>query len=316
MTKRLALLALLFASPASAQSYGPAATPNFTVAENGGHFFTLQEAVRAIGDGRGTVRIAPGTYQECITQDGGDIAYVAERPGAVIFDTVTCEGKAAFVLRGRSARVEGIVFQNMQVPDRNGAGIRLEQGDLTVRESLFRNSESGILSTNDWRGNLRVERSTFTSLGVCPDGGDCAHSIYVNGDGLVSIANVRFEAGTGGHYLKSRASRIEVVDSSFDDSHGHATNYMIDLPNGADGTIARNEFVQGEDKENYSAFIALAGEGQEHDMSRLSITDNSAALVPNLSRRTVFVADWAGSRATIDNNQIAPQIARYERRRR
>ena len=316
MNKRpLALaLALLAAGPATAQSYGPPAEPRFTIAENGAFFFTLQEAVRAVGDGRGTIRIAPGTYQECITQDGGEIAYVAERPGSVIFDTVTCEGKAAFVLRGRSARVEGIVFQNMQVPDRNGSGIRLEKGNLLVRESLFRNSESGILSASDPSGSIRVEHSTFSGLGVCPEGGDCAHSIYVNGYGALSVANSRFERGTGGHYVKSRAPRIEVVDSSFDDSRGHATNYMIDLPAGANGTIARNAFVQGQDKENYSALIALAGENRDNDMSQLSITNNTAALVPNLSRRTVFVANWSGNAVRIEGNQLDGQITRYERR--
>ena len=316
MKMRFALLALLAASPAAAQSYGPAATPTFSVAENGQRFFTLEEAVRAIGDGRGTIRIAPGTYQECITQDGGEITFEAERPGSVIFDTVTCEGKAAFVLRGRSAVVSGIVFQNMQVPDRNGSGIRLEQGNLLVRESLFRNSESGILSTNDWRGTLRVERSTFSRIGTCPDGGDCAHSMYIGGDGLLQVSQVRFERGTGGHYLKARVSRIDVTDCSFDDSQGHSTNYMIDLPNGATGLIARNEFVQGRDKENYSAFIALAGEGDDHDLSGLVIADNSASLVPGLSRRTVFVADWRGAPVQIQNNRLDPQIARYERRRR
>src|SRR3546814_8146658 len=44
-----------------------------------------------------------------------------------IFDGVTCEGKAALVLRGDGARVDGVVFQNMRVPDGNGAGIRSEE---------------------------------------------------------------------------------------------------------------------------------------------------------------------------------------------
>lgn len=316
MTKRFLLLALLLATPAFAQSIGPAAEPRFVIQESGDAFFTLQDAVRAIGEGAGTIRIAPGRYEECITQDGGEIRYVAAQPGSVIFDTVTCEGKAAFVLRGRAAHVEGIVFQNMQVPDRNGAGIRVEQGALTVRESLFRNSESGILGANDHGAPIRIERSTFSGLGRCDDDYDCAHSIYVNGSGPVSIASSRFERGRGGHYVKSRSPIIEVVDSSFDDSQGRATNYMIDLPVGANGTIAGNTFVQGRDKENYSAFIALAGEGHDHDMSRLVIARNQASLVPNLSRRTVFVADWSGSPVRVDANRLDRQIALSERRQR
>jgi hypothetical protein len=218
--KKLALAAVLIltASPSHAQSSGPAAEPVFTVQETGDSYFTLQEAVRAIGEGRGTIRIAPGTYQECAVQEAGDIAYVAERPGSVIFDMVSCELKAALVLRGRSARVEGIVFQNIAVPDGNGAGIRIEEGDLIVRESLFRNSESGILSGSDPDSTIRIERSTFSGLGRCDRDLDCAHSIYVNGYGALSIANTRFERGTGGHYVTSRSPRIDVVYSSFDDS--------------------------------------------------------------------------------------------------
>ena len=316
MTKRILIIALLAAAaPASAQSTGPAAEPRFAV-EGGQTFFTLQEAVRAIGDGRGTIRIAPGRYEECITQDGGEIAYVADQPGGVIFDTVTCEGKAAFVLRGRAATIDGLVFQNMQVPDRNGAGIRLEQGNLTVRETLFRNSESGILGSNDQRGAIRIERSTFAGLGRCDDDYDCAHSIYINGAGPVSVTNTRFERGRGGHYLKVRSPQVDVSDSSFDDSAGTATNYMIDLPWGSSGTISGNSFVQGRDKENYSAFIALAGEGDENGPSRLNVMNNQASLVPGLQRRTVFLADWSGSPVRLEGNRLGDQITPTERRRR
>jgi hypothetical protein len=315
MTRCFIALALLAAAPASAQSSGPAAEPRFTI-EGGQSYFTLQEAVREIGEGSGTIRIAPGRYEECITQDGGEISYVAEQPGAAIFDTVTCEGKAAFVLRGRAATVQGLVFQNMQVPDRNGAGIRLEQGALTVRESLFRNSESGILGSNDQRGAVRIERSTFSGLGRCDEEYDCAHSIYINGADFVSVVASRFERGRGGHYVKSRSPRIEVSDSSFDDSQGRATNYMIDLPWGANGAISRNVFVQGQDKENYSAFIALAGEGDENSPSRLAVTGNTASLVPGLRRRTVFLADWSGSPVRLDGNQLGDQISATERRSR
>jgi hypothetical protein len=316
MKIRAALLALLAAGPASAQSIGPAAEPRFVIAERGEAFFTLQEAVRAVGDGRGTIRIAPGHYEECITQDGGEIRYVAEQPGSVVFDTVTCEGKAAFVLRGRSAQVEGIVFQNMAVPDRNGAGIRIEQGDLLVRESLFRNSESGILGANDQTGTIRIERSTFSGLGRCDDEYDCAHSVYINGKGSLSVANTRFERGRGGHYVKSRAPRIEVVDSSFDDSAGRATNYMIDLPVGANGTIARNMFVQGPNKENYSALIALGGEGEENETSSLVITGNQADVAPGFRHRTFLLADWGGWPVRLEGNQLHRQIAASDRRSR
>ncbi len=314
MRSLVPVIVLLAAAPVAAQSIGPAATPAFTVAETGEGYFTLQDAVRAIGDGRGTVRIAPGTYQECAVQDAGEVSFVAERRGGVILDSVACEQKASLVLRGRAATVDGIVFQNIQVPDGNGAGIRIEQGDLLVRESLFRDSQSGILSAADPNGSIRVERSTFSGLGRCGGELSCAHSIYIGDYGTLSVVASRFERGTGGHYVKSRAPRIEVTDSSFDDSAGSETNYMIDLSNGASGTIARNMFVQGENKENYSAFVTVAAEGRGNDSSALSVTDNQAALVPGLSRRTAFVADLSGARIRLGGNRLAPQIEEFQRR--
>jgi len=312
---RLVILTLIaclivFAAPISAQ---PDAAP-FTLQETGEGFGSLAEAVDAVGDGQGTIVIAPGRYRQCAVQQAGRVSYVAREPGTVVFDGVACEGKAALVLGGRSAHVEGIVFQNIRVPDANGAGIRLEEGDLVVRETLFRNGENGILAANDHRGTIRIDRSTFSALGRCPEDQGCSHAIYNSGAGSLTVTHSRFERGTGGHYVKSRAGLIEVTDSSFDDSAGTATNYMVDLSNGAAGTIARNLFVQGADKENYSAFISVAPEGVEHSSAGLAVTDNEARLVPGLRRRTAFVADASGDPLTLARNRLDPMIALLERR--
>jgi hypothetical protein len=309
----LACILVVVAPPLPAQT-GGAGTAPFTVQENGETYDDLGAAVAAIGGGNGTILIAPGTYRMCAVQNEGRVAYVAREPGSVVFDGVACEGKAALVLGGASARVEGLTFQNIRVEDNNGAGIRLESGDLLVRESLFRDGENGILVANDNRGTIRVDQSTFSGLGGCPEDSGCSHSIYNSGTGALIVTRSRFERGTGGHYVKSRGERIEVSDSSFDDSAGTATNYMIDLSNGATGTIARNSFVQGANKENYSAFIMVAPEGTEHSSAGLAITDNEAGLVPGLTRRTSFVADESDQPLTIENNRLDPQIARFERR--
>jgi hypothetical protein len=308
------LLLALAASPLAAQSGSGAGAGVFFVPERGRAYGTLQDAVSAIGNGSGTIQIAPGRYRQCAVQEAGEVAFVAKEPGTVILDGAACEEKAALVLRGRAARVEGLTFQNIRVPDANGAGIRLEQGNLTVRESLFRDSESGILAGNDGGGRILVEQSTFSGLGRCDRDLDCAHSIYIGGYGSLTVRRSRFERGRGGHYVKSRAARIDVAESSFDDSFGHLTNYMIDLPNGATGLIAGNVFVQGRDKENYSAFVAVAAEGVVNSSAGLAIRDNEAGMVPGLSRATAFVADFTGQPMRIEGNRLAPGIARYQRR--
>ena len=75
-------------------------------------------------------------------------------PGTAIFDGGICEGKATLVLRGRSARVEGLVFTHMRVEDGNGAGIRIEQGDLDVVQAMFVDGQCGILSATDPNGTI------------------------------------------------------------------------------------------------------------------------------------------------------------------
>lgn len=284
----------------------------YVVEQTGRGYTSLAEALAEIGDRRATILIRPGTHRQCAVQSEGDITYRAAMPGTAIFDGVACEGKAALVLRGRRARIEGLVFQNIAVPDRNGAGIRLERGDLTVSQSMFLNSEQGILTANDPAGAITIERSTFSGLGGCPDG-MCSHSIYVGGYGALSVTRSRFERGTGGHYVKSRAPRIAVTDSSFDDSGGRTTNYMIDLPAGAEGTIARNIFVQGRDKENYSAFVAVAAEGREHSSAGLVVSGNQASFAPGVRRSSAFVADWS-RQLQAGQNRLGPGIAPYERR--
>lgn len=304
------LLALALGSTTMAQTDRPA----FVVAETDRGYHRLADAVASIGDGQGTILIRPGTYRQCAVQAAGSIAYRASEPGTVIFDSAICEGKAALVLRGRAATVDGIVFQNMRVPDGNGAGIRLERGNLDVVRSLFRNSEQGILTHEDPAGRIRIDQSTFQRLGRCDRDLDCAHSIYIGNYGSLSVTNSRFEAGNGGHYLKSRAAHVTIVNNSFDDSRGHLTNYMIDLSNGGSGLIAGNEMEQGQDKDNYSAFIAIAPEGRNHDSSQLAVRNNRGRFSPGIVRHSSFIANWTDDPVTIADNDLASGIRLTDRR--
>jgi len=308
----LAALAVL-AIPMAALFAQSAAAP-YTVVETGQGYARLQQAVDAIGAGRGTIAISSGRHADCAVQRDGTVSYLAAEPGAAIFDGTTCEGKAALVLRGQAAEVSGLVFQNMNVPDYNGAGIRLERGNLTVALSWFRDSQQGILTADDSGGRIVIDRSTFSRLGTCDGPGGCAHSIYIGDYGLLRVTRSRFEEGRGGHYVKSRAARADIASSSFDDARGRATNYMIDLPEGSVGQISNNWFVQGQDKENYSAFIAVAAEGKTHTSTGLTIVGNDARLATGVQRNTTFVADWSGDTLSLGENTLGPGLKRFEKR--
>ena len=286
----------------------------FTVAESGQTFATLQEAVNAVGNTRATIRIAPGLYRQCAVQQEGVIIYEAAEPGKVTFAGRSCEGKAAFVLRGTGAEVRGITFSNLAVADSNGAGIRLEKGALNVAYARFENSQQGILTADDPGSRIYITRSTFTGLGTCENSAGCAHSLYIGNYSSLTVRESRFERGTGGHYLKARAGQVTIEGNSFDDANGRTTNYMIDLPAGSIGRIANNWFVQGRDKENYSAFIALGAEDLLHPSDGLEVANNEARFVPGLQRQTVFLADWTGSRIVMKGNKLAAGLKQYEQR--
>lgn len=306
----LPLIALALAAPAAAQS----GQGGFTVQETGQSFAQLQDALMSVRGQDATILIAPGTYRQCGIQQAGHITFRAQQPGTVTFDGTTCEGKAALVLRGAGSTVDGIIFRNMRVGDGNGAGIRIELGNLSVTNSMFLDSQEGILGASGDPTTITIDHSTFSGLGQCDETPDCAHSVYLASTGVVRVTNSRFERGRGGHYLKLRIPNVVVTDNSFDDSAGHKTNYAIDLPEGATGLIARNTFVQGPDKENWTGIIVVAAEQRKYRSAGLRVEGNVASLAPGQTKSPAFVADISHERLAIGENRLGPGVRAFELR--
>ena len=305
--KRSLLALALFAAPAFAQSSAP-----FTV--NGQGFATLQEAVSSIRLGTATILIAPGTYRQCAVQAGGHITFKAVKPGTAIFEKVACEDKAALVLRGQGSVVDGLVFRGYRVSDGNGAGIRTEMGDLTVTNAMFLDSQEGILGGEPTGQKILIDHSTFAGLGQCDESPGCSHAIYLANKGSVTITNSRFERGTGGHYVKLRVPNVSITDNSFDDTAGRKTNYMIDLPEGATGLIARNTFVQGRNKENHTGLIVVAAEAQTYRSTGLRVESNDARLSPGDSSNPAFLADYSHDKLALGANRLGTGLRPFETR--
>lgn len=306
----LPLIALALAASAAAQD----ARAPFTIAATGQGFATIDAAVQSVRDGEATILIAPGVYRQCTVQAGGRITFKAVQPGTAIFEGTACEDKAAFVLRGRGSVVDGLVFRGIRVADGNGAGIRTEIGDLTVTNAMFLDSQEGILGGHPSAQKIIIDRSSFAGLGQCDESPSCSHAIYLVNQGSVTITRSRFERGTGGHYVKLRTPSVSITDNSFDDSAGAKTNYMIDLPEGATGTIARNTFVQGRNKENWTGFVVIAAEAKTYPSAGLRIDGNDASLAPGETRSPAFVADYSRERLAVGSNRLGPGVRAFELR--
>ena len=66
-------------------------------------------------------------------------------------------GKAIWVIQGANTTVENIEFSGTTVPDMNGAGIRQEGKNLTIRGSYFHDDEDGILAGDNAASEILIE---------------------------------------------------------------------------------------------------------------------------------------------------------------
>ncbi|WP_332743536.1 right-handed parallel beta-helix repeat-containing protein [Sphingomonas sp. ZB1N12] len=210
--------------------------------------------------------------------------------------------------------VDGLVFRGYRVSDGNGAGIRTEMGDLTVTNAMFLDSQEGILGGEPTAQKITIDHSTFAGLGQCDESPGCAHAIYLANKGSVTITNSRFERGTGGHYVKLRVPTVSITDNSFDDTAGRRTNYMINLPEGATGLIARNTFVQGRNKENHTGLIVAAAEAKTYRSTGLRVEGNDAQLSTGDSSSPAFLADYSHDKLALGANRLGAGLRPFETR--
>src|SRR3546814_20991095 len=109
------------------------------------------------------------------------------------------------------------------------------------------------------------------------------------------------------------AAKAEIRDNSFDDTGGRETTYMIDLPEGATGLITANQMVQGKNKENYRAFIALAADRNTNSSSGLSISGHRSEFAPGVSRTSDLVPDWRGAWRALRRHDVGAGTKARER---
>jgi len=165
--------------------------------------------------------------------------------------------KAIWVIQGDDVTVEGIEFSHCTVPDKNGAGIRQEGVNLTVRHCFFHHNEMGILAGDKAGSTILVEFSEFGWNGY---GDGYSHNIYINHvDRFIFRHNYSHDSKIG-HLLKSRAHETHVLYNRLESVPGSGVSYEIDIPNGGPAYIVGNQIFQPVDGEN-SGLVAYGMEG-------------------------------------------------------
>lgn len=215
-------------------------------------------------------------------------------------DGAHAEGKAIWVIKGANTTVENIEFSGAQVPDKNGAGIRLEGPGLTIRGSSFYDNEVGILTGANDASDIVIENSEFARNGVTgySQHGLIGHNIYI---GRVRSFTLRYSYvhhAKKGHNVKSRAQRNFILYSRLMDEATGTSSYIVDLPNGGISYIIGNLIQQGRHTEN-RAMVSFAAEGASNPTSSLFIVNNTFV---NDRGSGIFVANRSKAEAQIFNN--------------
>ncbi|MDB4987455.1 MAG: hypothetical protein JWN04_2633 [Myxococcaceae bacterium] len=179
-------------------------------------------------------------------------------------------GKAIWVIQGDNTLVEDIELSGCSVPDMNGAGIRQEGTNLTVRRSYFHDNQNGILGNADPESVYLFEDSEFANNGA---GDGYSHNMYIGQIKSFTLQGSYSHDAKGGHLVKSRALDNQILFNRLTDEAGTAS-YEIDLPQGGPSVIVGNVLQKSATATN-SAFVSFARETPRNPDSALWIVGNT-----------------------------------------
>lgn len=233
----------------------------------------LVDVLRQAQDGD-TIEVLPGTYTDetaVVLQRRLTLRGLGERP-VFVAPSRLAEQKAILVLRDGDITIENLEFRGARVPDLNGAGIRFENGRLTVRRCRFSDNENGILTGNEAGASLRIEDSEFDAAPRHREA--LFHLLYVGRIGELDVRGSHFHGGYNGHLVKSRARRTTLRYNLIADGTGGQASYEIDLPNGGLATLIGNVVQQGVDTRN-AVLVSFGAEGNAWPQSALHLAHNT-----------------------------------------
>lgn len=184
----------------------------------------------------------------------------------------SAQGKAIWVIQGSKVLVENLEFVGATVPDRNGAGIRHEGGDLVIRDCYFHHNENGILTAANSNAHVLIEFSEFAWNGF---GDGYSHNIYIGHVGKFTLRFSYSHDARTGHLVKSRAAENHILYNRLSTETSNAS-MEIDIPNGGDAYIIGNLIYQGANSANGNVITyRLEGTHRANPGSSLYVAHNT-----------------------------------------
>lgn len=247
---------------------------------------SIAAAARAAEDGA-TILIGPGTYREAAVVRASNVTLRA--PDGAHVTGAAAQGKAAFVIAGDNVTIEGIECSEIEVPDENGACVRGEGDNLTLRNVHFRDSQEGFLGG---KGRVVIENSRLERLGE----GGRAHGIYaINGvDELILRGNKILASKGEGHEVKSRAKKTVIENNVIATLDGRDSR-LIDIPYGGTIIIRNNVLQSGPNTSNKDVIgigLERGGDPRFHALETTTLIENNTIILDgDVRHRLVHVRD-------------------------
>jgi hypothetical protein len=184
----------------------------------------------------------------------------------------------------------------------NGAGILFYSGRLLVRNCLFEDNETGLLSGNDHATELAIEASEFGHNGA---GDGFSHNLYAGTIRKLTVRHSYFHHARVGHLLKSRASESYIMHNRLTDGPAGRASYELEFPNGGLAYVVGNTIQQGPHTEN-PALVSFGAEGYRWPRNELHLIGNT--LVDDLRENGQFLVVRPGAHAirAVDNVLVGP----------
>lgn len=170
------------------------------------------------------------------------------------------QGKGIWVIAGDDTVIEDIELSGATVPDQNGAGIRQEGTNLTVRRCYFHDNEDGILAGNDPDSEILIEYSHFENNGY---GDGFSHNFYINHVKRFTLRHSYSHRAIIGNLVKSRAAENHILYNRLSGEDG-TSSWELDLSNGGLSYVIGNIIQQGDSSPN-GGMIGYQMEGEHPD---------------------------------------------------
>jgi len=264
-------------------------------------------AIAAARDGD-TIEIEGGTTYRgdaCkIARNGLTIRGVNGRPR---IDAAGKEqsGKGTWLVTGNDVVVDNVEMLGAKVPDQNGAALRLEGTNFTLRHAFLHDNENGILSNRNENSDILIEYTEFGHNGF---GDGQTHNLYIGkAKSLTFRYNYSHDANVG-HNLKSRAMTNTIVYNRFGSTNpgekGSTApgqpSYEIDLPNAGTSYIIGNVIQQPAANQN-PTIVAYGEEGASNPGQDLYFVNNTV-VNDFAGGNFLFVSGKVSTPALVQNN--------------